>query len=98
MIRSAPSSAARPGGEKPDRASVAARSTRSQDDRSEGLSEQKNRAMLMSLLDRPRPGNRLGSLLGFAVAFSAAIRAYHPGILIGHLVQEGGKRLTAVIA
>ncbi len=28
----------------------------------------------------------------------AAIRAYHLGILVGHLVQESGERLAAVVA
>jgi len=27
-----------------------------------------------------------------------AMRAYDPGILVGHLVQESGKRLAAMVA
>ncbi len=54
---------------------------------------------LISLFDGPPgPGNRLGSLYRFAVRGLAAIRADDLGILVGHFVQEGGKRLAAVIA
>lgn len=53
---------------------------------------------LMRPFDRSHPHNRLGSLPRFAVMGFAAIRAHDLGIVIGHFVQEGGKRLTTVRA
>jgi hypothetical protein len=52
----------------------------------------------MRPFDRSHPHNRLGSLPRFAVMGFAAIRAHDLGIVIGHFVQEGGKRLTTVRA
>jgi hypothetical protein len=52
---------------------------------------------LTGLLDGSHPRNRLGSLRRFAVTAPAAIRAYDLGILFGHFVQEGGKRLATVL-
>jgi len=62
----------------------------------EEISEERN--ILIRLLDGSRPRNRLGSLRRLAVTAPAAIRAYDFGILFGHFVQEGGKRLAAVLA
>ena len=54
---------------------------------------------LDSLLDRSRPRNRLGSLRRLDIMYLPAIRAgCDLGIVIGHLVQKGRKRLAAVIA
>jgi hypothetical protein len=62
------------------------------EDRAERLSP------LMRPFDRSRPSHRLGRLRRFAVMGVAATRAYDLGIVIGHFVQEGGKRLTTVRA
>src|SRR5208283_4634913 len=53
---------------------------------------------LNSLLDGTRPRHRLGSPRRLAVMVPAAIRADHLGIIVGHLVQESGKRLAAITA
>jgi hypothetical protein len=53
---------------------------------------------LIGLLDGLRMRNRFGGLLGPAVNASAAIGANNLGILVSHLVQEGGKRLAARVA
>ncbi len=54
---------------------------------------------LMSPFDGPSPRNRLGSLRRFAVMGLAATRARcNLGIVIGHLVQKGGKRLPTARA
>jgi hypothetical protein len=50
------------------------------------------------LLDGFRTRDRFGGLLGLAVNASAAIGANNLGILVSHLVQEGGKRLAARVA
>jgi hypothetical protein len=50
------------------------------------------------LLNRLRTRNRFGGLIGLAVNASAAIGAHNLGILVGHLVQEHGKRLAAAVA
>jgi hypothetical protein len=54
--------------------------------------------LLDSLLDGSRSRNLLGRLRRLAARALAAIGAYYLGILVGHFVQEGGKRLAAVIA
>ncbi len=51
----------------------------------------------MSLFDGLALSDALASLRRFAVRSLAAIRAHDLGILIGHFVQEGGKRLAAVV-
>jgi hypothetical protein len=53
---------------------------------------------LMSPFDGLRPRNRLGSLRRLAVMAPAATWAYNLGIVIGHFVQEGGKRLPTARA
>jgi hypothetical protein len=52
----------------------------------------------MSPFDRARPRHRLGSLRRFAAMGLTATRAYNLGIVIGHFVQESGKRLTTLRA
>lgn len=49
------------------------------------------------LSDRPPLRNRLGGLRRATVMAFPAIRAHDLLILVGHLVQEGGKRLTTVL-
>ena len=45
-----------------------------------------------------RSRHRLGSLRRITVAARPAVRAYDLLILVGHFVQEGGKRLAAFLA
>jgi hypothetical protein len=55
-------------------------------------------AQLISFFDRSRSRNRLGSLRRTEFVDLAATRAgCNFGILVGHLVEEGGKRLTTVL-
>ena len=56
------------------------------------------RLLLFSLFAASRSAIGLGTLRRSAVQALAAIGAYDLLVLIGHLVQEGGKRLTAVMA
>ena len=53
---------------------------------------------LLRFADGSRPSIGLGILRRLAVAALTAIWAHNLGILVGHLVEERGKRLAAVIA
>ena len=54
-------------------------------------------AQLIRLFDRLRPRSLPGTLHRLAVGVRTAIWAYNPLVLVGHLVQEGGKRLATVL-